>query len=100
MAVHVAGQNPFGGLTVMSATGGMNMMIARPPTHFRGIDPATQLEGSGLVRPFDVERLGLGQVLRTAGVFDEIPALRQNELFSVGPIDLRMKGKVGRQALG
>src|SRR5947207_1507755 len=40
MADHVFGVNAFGRLHVMGAAGGMDVMIAGPPTEQGGIDPA------------------------------------------------------------
>src|ERR1041384_1115382 len=36
---HVRGEHAFGRFLIMSAAGGMNMMIAGPPTHDGRIDP-------------------------------------------------------------
>ena len=45
MARHVGRVDAFGGVGVMRATGGVNMMIAGPPAHGGRIDPALDLEG-------------------------------------------------------
>lgn len=44
MAGHVGCVNAFSGFGVMGATGGVDVVIAGPPAHFRGIDPAFDLE--------------------------------------------------------
>ena len=50
MAHHVLREHAFGGIRVVRATGGVNVMIAGPPAELRGIDPALDLEGQ-FVRP-------------------------------------------------
>src|SRR5947208_3104029 len=51
MAHHVRRRNTFGRPGVMGATGGVDMMVARPPTEFGGVYPTFHVEGSGLRFP-------------------------------------------------
>ncbi len=48
----------------------------------------------------DVDLLRLLAILRAARVLDGVIARRQRDRFAVGAIDLRLEGKIGREALG
>ena len=56
--------NALGGVGVVSATGSVDMVVARPPAHERGVDPALNLERLGFVLAIDFDRPNLGERLR------------------------------------
>src|SRR5437870_8135685 len=56
LAHHIGREHAFGRFRVMRATCGVNVVIARPPAEFRGINPALDLERGGLWRALDLER--------------------------------------------
>ena len=91
---HVRRVNPLGRVGVMGATGGVDVVIARPPTHQRWINPALHLERLGDIRVADSDGAGLRDRLRAAIIPNGVGAARQFHVFAVGTIDLRMKMKV------
>src|SRR5947209_15303425 len=54
MSIHVAGEHPLAGNGIMRATCGVNMMIARPPAEFCGIDPPLEFEVDGVMGLVDL----------------------------------------------
>ena len=100
VAHHVRCVDAFGGVFVMGATGGVDVVIARPPTHQRWINPALHLERLGDVRIADGDGAGLRDRLRAAISSNGVGAARQFHVFAVGAIDLRMKMKVRCKPLG
>ena len=59
MPHHVRRVNALGGVGVVGATGGVDMVVAGPPAHQRWIDPALYLERLGFVLAIDFDRPGL-----------------------------------------
>src|SRR5262249_44110131 len=98
---HVAGKDALGGVGVMGAAGGVNVMVAGVEAVVRGIDPAFELHldlGRALVRDEDLARLLpiLGASAKSHG---ELPR-RQEHSAAVGAVDLLLKEEVRCQALG
>ena len=100
VAEHVGRMHAFGRLDVMSAAGGVNVMVARPPTELRRINPAFDLEAGALQLPGDDDRLLAGDRFRPARKLHRVAPLWQTHRFPISPIDLRMKREVRRQPLG
>ena len=83
----------------MGAAGGMNMVIARIPARFSGIDPSLQLK-AGVHRLLGHLHLtALRPVFGTARAIDGIFAGRERERFAIGTINLRLERQIGRQSL-
>ena len=98
---HVLREHAFGGLFIVQASGGVDVVISRIPTLARGVDPPLEPEGERLALSFfDANRLLLDQVLRAAAVFHGVLSGRQLDHFTVRAVHLRMKRKVRSQALG
>src|SRR4051794_12869199 len=72
MAHHVRSVNAFARLRVMSATSGMDVVIAGPPAHLRGIDPAFHLECEFGRAFLDMDVANLRDGFRAAGKFNFI----------------------------
>ena len=93
---HVPGTNPLLRALIVTATGGMDMMVQAVPAQVGHMHPALELKG-GLVLgggSGNVQLSVLQQVLRSTGVLDLIVSGREIDGFSVGPIDLRMKKEI------
>ena len=75
----------------MGAIGGVDVVIARPPTHQRWINPALHLERLGYIRIADDDDAGLWNRLRAAIIPNGVGAARQFHVFAVGAIDLGIK---------
>src|SRR5437016_77171 len=99
MTHHVRRGHAFGGFGVMRATGGVNVMIARPPAALGRINPAFHLEGRGRGMAFYNERPFLDDGFRSARKFHRILSGGQLERLTVAAIDLRMKREIGREPL-
>ena len=100
VAHHIRRVYPLGGVLVMGATGGVDVVIARPPPHQRWINPALHLERLGDIRVADGDDAGLWNRLRAPVISNGVGAARQFHVFAVGAIDLRMKMKVRCKPLG
>src|SRR3954462_234208 len=96
---HVGGVHAFGRVGVMRATGGVDVMVARPPAAQRRVDPAFELDQDA---GFTIHADGLmtGAIFRAARRLDRVNGAGQVYLFAVRSINLRLKGEVGRQAFG
>src|SRR5215475_7957322 len=70
VAIHVGRHDAFGGLRIMGAAGGMNVMVAGPPAKFRWINPTLQFERGALVLVFNNKLLMPDQVFRPASELD------------------------------
>src|SRR4051812_36214596 len=100
MADHVFGVHAFGRLDVMCATSGMDVMIARPPTSERWIDPTNSAECICLKRSGDDQFRLLRNALRSAREDDGVFAFRQFDGIAVAAVNLRVKSEVGRESFG
>ena len=100
MAEHVHRVDAFGGIHVVRATSGVDVMIARPPAELRRIDPAFHLEVGFCERRRDGHRDDFGDGFGATRELDGVVSFRQANRFSVRAINLRVKGKVGREPLG
>ena len=76
------------------------MVVARPPAHERGVDPALNLERLGFVLAIDFDRSSLGERLRATIEFYLIRPVGQFHGLSIRAIDLRVEVKVGCETLG
>src|SRR5207244_1059088 len=47
---HIQRVNAFGGIGVVGATGGVDVVVAGPPAQLRRVDPTLDLKGNGLGR--------------------------------------------------
>ena len=92
--------NTLGGVGVVGATGGVDMVVAGPPAHQRGIDPALYLERLGFVLAIDFYRPNLGERLRATIKFHLIRTVGLFHGLSIRAIDLRVEVKVGCKTLG
>ena len=97
---HVRGVTALGGVGVVSATGSVDMVVARPPAHERGVDPALNLDRLGFVLVIDCDRPGLYVRFRSAVEFHLIRSVGQFHGLSIRAIDLRVEVKVGCESLG
>ena len=97
---HVRRVNPLGRVGVMGATGGVDMVIARPPAHQRRINPALDFECLDSVRIGDGDGSVLRQRLGAAIKSDIVLTGWQSHMLAITTINLRMKVKVGRKPLG
>lgn len=97
---HVGGEDAFGGVGEVGTSGGVDMMISGPPAKEGGVNPAFEPEGFGDGLGADFQLQLLPEIFGTSGDFDIVHSGRQDEFFTVGPIDLWMKMKVGRCSLG
>ena len=83
---------------VMRTAGGMDVMIAAPPTKLRGIDPTLHLELQRRVLAGDRHLALLRQGFRPTTKGDVVNAIRQLQRFTIAAIDLRVEEKIGRVA--
>ena len=97
---HVRRVDALGGVGVMGAPGGVNVVVARPPAHQCRIDPALHLELLGRVGIGDGDRAALRYRLRAAVKADGVGTAWQFHMLAIGTINLRMKMKVRRKPLG
>src|SRR3569832_156028 len=86
MTDHVGRMNAFGGLGVVSATRGVNVVIPGPPTHERGIDPPGDFESRAGISLRHRDGLGSGERLRAAREDDREFALWQLDALRVPSI--------------
>ena len=95
-----SGPTPCVGILVVRAAGGVHMVIAGVPVARGRIDPAFEPDGKlvGLSRA-DGDLARASQIVRAAGPLDRVLAVGQHDPFAVGPIHLRLEGKVRRKAL-
>src|SRR5437588_4214347 len=99
VADHVLGVNALGWLHIMRAASSVDMVIAGPPATFGRIDPTLQMKGQLLGFVGDLDRLGLRQIFRPAGIFDGISSFGQPDFLAIAAINLVLKTKVRREAL-
>ncbi len=97
---HVLGIHTLGGLLVVGAAGGVDVVVARVPAHLGRIDPAIQAESQLQRIGRHLDLTGPLEVLGPARVLDGVASLRERERLAVGAIDLRVEEEVGGQALG
>ena len=100
VAHHVRCVDAFGGIFIVGTTGGVDVVIARPPAHQGRIDPALYLKRLRCIRVADGNGPGLRDRLGAAIKANGVGAPRQFHVFAVGTIDLRMKMKVGCKPFG
>ena len=90
----------FGWVQVVGASGCMDMMIARPPSRKRRVDPSFKVKSFGLGFSSDGYLVFLPQVFGTAGHLEIVFAGRKHEIFPVIAIHLGMEMKVRGKPLG
>ena len=101
LADHVLGLDALGGVHVMRAAGGVNVMVAGVPAVLRGIDPAIETEGElARARGVGGEFRGALVILGASGILRGVVAGRELDGLAIGAIDLRLEEEIGREALG
>src|SRR5262249_26347725 len=90
----------FGRVLIVRAAGGVDVMVAGEPAEPRRIDPPLERDGE-LARTagVDAQLLRLRDVLRSAARRHRVRAVGQAQRFAIGSVDLRLEGKIGREAL-
>src|SRR5262249_35815575 len=98
---HVGRRDSLCRARVMSATGGMNMVIAAVESEFHRIDPALELHADGrLTLCWNDDRPLQHAVLGPATCLQRKPAGREENAPAITTINVRLKEKVGRQPAG
>ncbi len=102
MTHHVRGRDAFGGVLVVGATGGVDVVVAGKPLTLGGVDPALELEVRALAGDafLDGQLVGLDEVFRAAGDGDGILAGREEQGLAICAIDLVVEEEIGGQAAG
>src|SRR5215471_2832434 len=100
LAHHIVRQYSLGRILVVTATGGMNVVVSRIPTGRRRIDPSFESEVN-LRRPFRVHReaLLLCKVLRTPRVRYCVLPFWERQTLTIRPVDLWLEKEVRGKAL-
>src|ERR1044072_6571017 len=82
---------------IMTAAGGVYMMIRTIPSQGRHVDPALQPERSshGSLSGFHFQRLGQRNVFRSPGKNNMVFAWRQQYMLSVCPVYLGLEEEIG-----
>src|SRR5260221_11689518 len=83
----------------MCASGGVDVMVARPPAKFRRIDPALNLKRGHLSFASNLQLAFLDNRFRPSREFDCVSSFRQFKTLAVRSIYLRMKRKIGGEPL-
>src|ERR1700740_2486373 len=101
LAYHVSRLHALGGVYIVRAARGVDMMVAGVPSVLRGVDPTVKLEGD-LVRTAlaGIEFASMRNIFRASRVLHRVVSGRQLHSFAIGPVDLRLEEKIGCQALG
>src|SRR5947209_8262896 len=93
--------NAFGRAGVMTAAGGVDVVVATVKTPIGRVDPALQVGREfGVPTGGYVKRLADLPILRAAAILDHHVARRQKHGAAVGSVDLRLEKQVRRQPLG
>src|SRR5688572_10209893 len=100
LANHINRMHAFGRVGVMSAAGGVDVMIARPPARLGRIDPALKVDLHRLWALADGDLASCDHIFRPAGHLHVEFTGRQGHLLAVVAIDLRMEKEIGREPLG
>src|SRR5215469_4429160 len=97
---HVVRQHSLSRILVVTATGGMNVVVSRIPAGSRRIDPSVEPEFN-LRWPFRVhyEVLLLCEVLRSSRVGHCVLPFRKGHVLTIRPVNLRLEEKIGSKAL-
>ena len=97
MSHHVFGRDALGGIFVVSATRGMDVMVPGEPALGCHMDPAFELDAHRLGGLFlrDGEIEFCRKVLRTTRGGHGVLAGRQYDRLAIGPIDLWVEEEVG-----
>ena len=99
VAHHVLRIDALARFLVVSASGGVDVVVSRVPAHLRGINPALELEPN-LLRPgLDLNLLSPFSILGSPRALDGIVARRQQDGLPVRPVNLRVKREIRRESL-
>src|SRR5215469_2615363 len=96
---HVVRQYSLSRILVVTATGGMNVVVSRIPARHRRIDPSFESKFN-LRWPFRVhgEILLFCEVLRASRVRHGVLPFRKGQALTVRPVDLWLKEKIRSKA--